>query len=122
MKLTVDMVRSNLAYYMSVHTPLTKEEVEQQFNEWMLDLIDEIIEVRENDIIKELQANKHIWRERVVYDALVATIKGLQKNEKLVANPWYPSPYFTVIDEFDSDVFKVTATEWEKLNAELDKD
>lgn len=122
MKLTVDMVRQNLSYYMSLHTPLTKEEVEQQFNDWMLDLIDEIIEVRENDIIKELKANEYIWRERVVYHALIATIKGLQKNEKLTTNPYYPSPHFAVIDEFDRAVFKVTATEWEKLNAELDKD
>ena len=50
------------------------------------------------------------------------TIEGQKKNQELLANPWYPSPYFTVIDEFDSNVFKVTATEWEKLNAELDKD
>lgn len=76
MKLTVDMVRRNLAYYMSLHTPLTKEEIEQQFNDWMLDLIDEIIEVREKDIIKELEANEHIWRERVVLVALKALIKG----------------------------------------------
>lgn len=79
MRLTVDMVRRNLAYYMSAHTPLTKEEVEQQFNEWMLDLIEEIIDVRENDIIKELEANEHIWRERVVLVALKALIKGENK-------------------------------------------
>jgi hypothetical protein len=64
---------------MSAHTPLTKEEVEQQFNEWMLDLIEEIIDVRENDIIKELEANEHIWRERVVLVALKALIKGENK-------------------------------------------
>lgn len=79
MKLTVDMVRQNLAYYMSLHTPLTKEDVEQQFNEWMLDLIGEIIEVRENDIIKELKANEHIWRERVALNGLIALIKGENK-------------------------------------------
>jgi hypothetical protein len=54
---------------------------------------------------------------------LIALIKGLEKkNEELLANPYYPSPYFTVIDEFDRDVFKLTAIEWEKLNIELDKD
>jgi hypothetical protein len=79
MKLTVDMVRQNLSYYMSVHTPLTKEEVEQQFNDWMLDLIEEIIQVRENQIIKELEANEHIWRERVVLVALKVLIKGETK-------------------------------------------
>ena len=73
-------------------------------------------------LVKMLDANQHLWRERVVYDALVATIKGIQNNEKLTTNPYYPSPHFTVIDEFDRDVFKVTATEWEKLNAELEKD
>ena len=32
-----------------------------------------------NLIIKQLDANQHIWRERVVYDALIALIKGEKK-------------------------------------------
>ena len=75
-KLSVEAIRGNLAFYLSKHTPLTQDEVRQQFNEWLLDLTEEIIEVRENQIIKALDANQHIWRERVVYNGLIALIKG----------------------------------------------
>ena len=75
-ELSVEQVRSNLAYYMSQHTPLTQDQIRQHFNDWLLELTEEIIEIRENQIIKALDANQHIWRERVVYDGLIALIKG----------------------------------------------
>ena len=74
-------------------------------------------------LVKLLDADQHLWRERVTYDALIATIKGLQKGSQgWATNPHYPSAHFTVFDDFDRKVFKLTATEWEKLNMELDKD
>jgi hypothetical protein len=75
-ELTTKMIQSNLMYYLSKHTPLTEQQVKEQFEEWLMSFVANIIEVRENQIIKELEANHHIWRERVVLVALKALIKG----------------------------------------------
>lgn len=76
MELTTKMIQGNLAYYLSKHTPLTEQQVNEQFEEWLLAFVENIVEVRENQIIKELEANQHIWRERVVLVALKELIKG----------------------------------------------
>jgi hypothetical protein len=78
-ELTTKMIQENLAYYLSKHTPLTERQVHQQFEEWLMSFVENIIEVRENQIIKELTAHEHIWRERVVLVALIALIKGETK-------------------------------------------
>ena len=75
-ELTTKMIQSNLMYYLSKHTALTEQQVKEQFEEWLMSFVENIIEVRENQIIKELEANEHIWRERVVLIALKALIKG----------------------------------------------
>jgi hypothetical protein len=75
-ELTTKMIQQNLMYYLSKHTPLTEQQVKEQFEEWLMSFVENIIEVRENQIIKELEANQHIWRERVVLVALIALIKG----------------------------------------------
>jgi hypothetical protein len=51
--------------------------------DYMLELHDEILieansvaELERERIIKELKANEHIWRERVVLNGLIALING----------------------------------------------
>lgn len=55
MELTTKMIQQNLAYYLSKHTPMTEQQVNEQFEEWLLAFVENIIEVRENQIIKLLE-------------------------------------------------------------------
>jgi hypothetical protein len=48
-------------------------------SEYIEQLVQEAIQLERERIIKELEANQHIWRERVALVALISLIKGEQK-------------------------------------------
>lgn len=65
MILTTRMIQGNLAYYLPKHTPLTEQQVNEQFEEWLLAFAENIIEVRENQIIKLLEDVKADLRKKL---------------------------------------------------------